>query len=73
MMFGEIFLLLEGWKNIFLSASISQFIIIGTAKIFKIGQQITLLWQKKVLSRNFALAREIIHDHEYSFYAIFLT
>ena len=33
------FWLLEGRKNIFLSASRSQFVIIGPAKSLKIGQQ----------------------------------
>ena len=40
---GDNFLLLEGMKSIFLSASRSQFVTIGPAKILKIGQQITFL------------------------------
>ena len=63
----------EGSKNIFLSASRSQFVAIGPAKILDIGQWITFLWPKRILNRNFALAREIIHDHKFSFYAIFFT
>ena len=43
---GEIFLLLEGRKSIFLSASRSQFVAIGPATIMKIGQRITFLWPK---------------------------
>ena len=64
---------MEGRKNIFLSASRSQFVAIGPAKILKIGQRITLFWLKRILNREFVLAREIIHDHKFSFYAILLT
>ena len=44
--FGENFCLLEGRKNIFLSASRSQFVLKRPAKILKIGQQIKFLWPK---------------------------
>ena len=64
---------MAGRKNIFLSAPRSMFVAIGPAKILKIGQWITILWQKLILNRDFALAGEIIHDHEFSFYAILLT
>ena len=42
--FGENFLLLEDRKSIFLSASRSQFVAIGPAKILKIGQRITFFY-----------------------------
>ena len=64
---------MEGRKNIFFSASRSQFLAIGPAKILKIGQRITFLWPKCILNRDFALAEEVIHDHKFSFYAILLT
>ena len=44
--FGENFCLLEGRKNIFLSASRSQFVVTRPAKILKIGQKIKFLWPK---------------------------
>ena len=31
------------------------------------------LWQKIILNRVFAVAREIIYEHKFSVYAIFLT
>ena len=31
------------------------------------------LWQKIILNRVFAVAREIIYGHKFSFYTIFLT
>ena len=40
------------------------------AQSLKIGQQITLLWPKRVLNRNFTLAREISHDHEFAFHLL---
>ena len=43
LIFGENFLLLEGRKSIFLSASRSQLVAIGPANISKIGQRITFL------------------------------
>ena len=46
-------------KNIFLSASRSQFVSIGLAKTLKIGQRIMFLLPKWILNRDFALAREI--------------
>ena len=64
---------MEGRKNIFLSASRSQFVAIRPAKILKISQWITILWPKLILNRDFPLAGEIIHDHEFSFYAILIT
>ena len=63
----ENFYLLEGGKSIFLSASRSQLVAIESAKILKIGQQITFY-----LNRDFALAGEMIHDQKFSFYAPFL-
>ena len=62
---------MEGRKNIFLSASRFQIVEIGPAKILKIGQQITFLWPKCFLNRDFA--GEIMHDHTFSFYSILLT
>ena len=41
----------------------SQFVATGPAKILKISQKITFLWQKLILNRDFALAGEIIHDN----------
>ena len=67
------FFLLKGRKSIFLSASRSRFVAIGPAKSLKIGQWITLLWPKRLLNRDFALAGEIIHKDKFSFYATFLT
>ena len=46
LIFGENFLLLEGRKSIFLSASSSQFVAKGPAKILKISHWITFLWPK---------------------------
>ena len=66
-------LLIEGRQNIFLSACRSQFVAIGPANILKIDLWVTFVWPKLILNRDFALAREIIHDHKVSFYAIFLT
>ena len=51
--FGENFCLLEGRKNIFLSASRSKFVLTRPAKILKIGQQIKFLWPKQILNRDF--------------------
>ena len=65
--------MLEGMKSIFLSASRSQFVGIGPAKILKIGQRITFLWPKCILNRDFALAGAVIHDHKFSFSATFFT
>ena len=31
------------------------------------------LWQKIILNRVFAVAREIIYGHKFSFYTLFLT
>ena len=73
LIFGENFLLLEDRKSIFLSASRSHFVAIGPAKILKIGQRITFLWPKCILNRDFALAREVIHDHKFSFFVTFFT
>ena len=44
--FGENFCLLEGRKNIFLSASRSQFVLTRPAKLLNIGQKIKFLWPK---------------------------
>ena len=44
---GENFLLLEGRKSIFFSASRSQFVAIGPAKILKIGQRIMFYGQNE--------------------------
>ena len=57
----------EGRKNVFMSASRSQFVAIGPAKRLKIGQRITFLWPKLILNRDFPLSGEIIHDHKLSF------
>ena len=46
LIFGKNFLLLEGRKSIFLSASRSQFVAKGPATILKIGQRIRFLWPK---------------------------
>ena len=64
---------MEGRKNIFMSASISQIVATGPAKRLKIGQRISFIWPKRILNREFALAGEIIHDHKCSFYAMLLT
>ena len=39
----------------------------------KIGQEIMSLWQKIILNRVFAVAREIIYEHKFSVYIIFFT
>ena len=39
----------------------------------QIDQKLTFLWPNQILTRNFALAGEIIHDHKFLFYAIVLT
>ena len=54
-----------GAENISLSTSRSQFVSIGPVNIQRI-------FMAKIY-RDFSLAREIIHDHKFSFYAIFLT
>ena len=59
-------------RKIFLSASRFQFVAIGPAKFFKMGQEMSL-WQKNNLNRVFAVAREIIYGHIFSFYTIFLA
>ena len=64
---------MEGNTNTFLSVFRSQFVAIGPAKNLKIGQRIMFLWPKYRLKRDFALAREIIHAHKFSFYTYFLT
>ena len=63
----------SGHINVFLLASRFQFVAIGQAKILKIGQEIMSLWQKIILNRVFAVAREIIYEHKFSVYTIFLT
>ena len=63
----------RGHRNFFLSASRFQFVEIGPAKNLKIGQEIMSLWQKLILNRVFAVAREIIYEHKFSVYTIFLT
>ena len=55
-----------GHRNVFLSASRFQFVAIGPAKFFKIGQEIMSLWQKIILNRVFAVAREIIYEYKFS-------
>ena len=44
--FGGNFCLLEGRENVFLTASRSQFVLTGAAKILKFGQRIKFLWPK---------------------------
>ena len=63
----------RGYRNFFLSPSRFQFVAIGPAKNLKIGQEIMSLWQKIILNRGFAVAREIIYEHKFSVYTIFLT
>ena len=46
--FGENFCVLEGRKNIFLSASRSQFVLTRPAKILKISQQIKVFMAKMI-------------------------
>ena len=60
-------------ENIFYSASGSQFVATGPAKMLNIGHKLTFLWPKWILNRYFALVGEIIHDHKSSFYAKVLT
>ena len=67
------FLAVKGHEKDFLSAFRSQFVSIGPTKILKIGQGITFSWQNIILNRDFALAREIIHDHKFPMYAIYMT
>ena len=73
MFFGENFRLLGGMGNVFYSAVGSQFVATGPAKILKIGQKLKFLCPKYILNRDFALAGEIIHDNNFSFYVVFLT
>ena len=49
-----------GHRKIFYSASRFKFVAIGPANFFKIGQELMSLWQKIILNRGFAVAREII-------------
>ena len=64
----------RGHRNFFLSASRFQFVAIGPAKILKICQEImSLLMAKIILSRVFAVAKEIIYYHKFLVYTIFLT
>ena len=51
-------------EKLFSCRNFEQFVLIGTADIWKIGQQINFKWPKPFLNRNFALAREVNHDHD---------
>ena len=55
--FGENFCLLEGRKNILLSASRSQFVLTGRAKILKIGQQIKFFMAKIKFELGFSIVK----------------
>ena len=46
-------------KNIFLSASRSQFVLTRPAKILEIGQQIKFLWLKWILNKDFSLVKNM--------------
>ena len=56
--FGDNFCPLDGRKNIFLSASRSQFVLTRHTKILKIGQQIDkVLWPKKNFEKGFSIVK----------------
>ena len=60
-------------QNIFSTIFGTKFVVICAAKILQIGKQIKILCTKLILNRDFALAREIIHDHNLSILANLLT
>ena len=63
--FSEIiYIFFGGVQNIFSTLFGTKFVILCAAKIMKIGEQIKILCPKLILNRDFALAREIIHDHK---------
>ena len=68
---GIMYSLYGGRQNIFLTIFGTKFVVKCAAKNLKIGQQIKILCPKIILNRDFALAREIIHDHKLSVLAIF--
>ena len=51
----------------------TKLVVICAANILKFGWQIKILCPKLILNRDFALAREIIHDHKLSVLATSLT
>ena len=62
-----------GRQNIFSTIFSTKFFVICAAKILKIGWQIKSLCPKLILNRDFALAMEIIQDHNLSILATALT
>ena len=70
---GIMYSLFGGRQNIFLTIFSTKFVVKCAAKILKIGWQIKILCPKLFLNRDFALAREIIHDHKLSVLTTFLT
>ena len=58
-------------ENFIFSASGSQFVTTGPAKILKSDKNERFYGQNEFLNRDFALAGEIIHDYKFSFYSIF--
>ena len=70
---GVMYSLFGGKQNIFLTIFSTEFVVKCAAKILKIGKQINILCPRLILNRDFASAREIIHDHKLSVLATFLT
>ena len=59
-------------RNMFLTLFSTKFVVKCAAKKKKkIGLQIKIVCPKLILNRDFALAREIIHDHKLSVLATF--
>ena len=71
--FGIMYSLFGGRQNIFLTIFITKFVVKCAANILKIGEQMKILCPKLILNSDFALAREIIHDHKLSVPATFFT
>ena len=70
---GIMYSLFGGRQNSSPTLFSTKFIVKSTAKILKIGYQIKILYPKLILNREFALARETIHDYKLSILATFLT
>ena len=66
-MFGDNYCLLEDMTNFFWSASISQLDVVGPTKI-KIRSKDKVC----IKNRKFFSARELVHDHAFSFKATVL-
>ena len=71
--FSEIIYTFFGGRQTIFSTIFGTKFVIYAAKILKTGLQIRNLCPRLILNREFALAREIIHDHKLSILATLLT